>query len=258
MKLKDIQEKYQDLRIFKSEDINLDYIIWTTIGIYGDQSIEQIFEEKIKDIKALDKVYKDGGYCLWALNKLKSKTVREFCFNREDKEKPIYVLMKYTKNKSAGDNKEMYASEYFEKDDIEAIKDNYPESLINLHLGENYLFPSELPHKETIIKSKASFGKAFVIDELGVLDSKITNIQNFLSSFEYNSSKELASKKIIGHCDSGLLKLVNKNAQNIFFEKLDDTEDIQFYIAKLKAPYFVEIELYGEPTLRPDRDRINK
>lgn len=95
MKLKDIYDIYQDVRIFKSEYINLDYIIWTTIGIYGDQSIKQIFEEKIEDIKALDNTYKDGGYCLWALNKLKADDVRKFCFNREDKEKPIYVLMKY-------------------------------------------------------------------------------------------------------------------------------------------------------------------
>lgn len=42
---------YQDVSIFKSEDINLDYIIWTTIVIYGDQSIKQIFEERLKILK---------------------------------------------------------------------------------------------------------------------------------------------------------------------------------------------------------------
>lgn len=258
MKLKDIYEKYQDIRIFKSEDINLDYIIWTTIGVYGDQSIEQIFEEKIEDINALDNAYKDGGYCLWALNKLNADNVRKFCFNCKDMGKPIYLLMKYTKSKSAGDKKEMYTSEHFDKEDIESIKKDYPESLNNLHLGENNIFPYELPHKETIIKSNASFGKAFVIDEIGALDSKINDVQKFLSKFYYNCSNEFADTKIGGNNDSGLLKLVKGNDPKNLFEKLDDTEQVEYYIAKLKPPFFVKLKLDVKADLSPKRDRFNK
>lgn len=258
MKLNDIYEKYQDVRIFKSEDINLDYIIWTTIGVYGDQNIKQIFEEKIEDIKALDNTYKDGGYCLWALNKLKADDVRKFCFNREDKGKPIYVLMKYTKSKSAGDKKYMYTSEHFDKEDIESIKKDYPESLNNLHLGKNNIFPCELPHKETIITSNASFGKAFVIEEIGVLDSKINDRQEFLSKFYYNFSNEFANTKIVGNNDSGLLKLAKGNDPKNSFKKLDYNEQVEYYIAKLKPPFFVKLKLDVKADLSPKRDRSNK
>ena len=230
----------------------------TTIGVYGDQNIEQIFEEKIEDIKALDNAYKDGGYCLWALNKLKADDVRKFCFNSEDKEKHIYVLMKYTKSKSAGDEKEMYTSEYFAEEDIESIKKYYPESLNNLHLGENNIFPYELPHKETIIKSNASFGKAFVIDEIGVLDSKINDIQEFLSKYYYNFTNEFANTRIVGNNDSGLLKLAKENDLKNSFKKLDDTEQVEYYIAKLKPPFFVKLKLDVKADLSPKRDRTNK
>lgn len=254
MKLIEIKEKYPDFNIYELEKMPLKQLIWTSIGVYGDQSIEEIFEEKIEDIKALNETYKDGGYCLWALNRFNSEKFRDFCYSRENADEPIYVLMKYTESSNAKDG-EMFTSEHFDETDIQSITAKYPDDICKLHIGDNHSFPKALPHKETIKPSNLSTGRAFIIDEFGILDSTFVDHKDFLSHYINKQSNKNAIKSIVGQNDSGLLAQKKEFDIKNIAQKLNDTDDVKFYVARLKAPYFVEIKLEELHSSTPDRNR---
>lgn len=256
MKLSEVKSSYPELKIYKLNKLPIESIVWTSIGAYGDQSIEEILKEKIEDISEVNKAYDDGGYCLWALNKFKTENVREFCYTRNDTNKPIYVFMKYTVSENA-DGKTMRCSEHFDGDDINTISKKHEKDLYNLHADADNMFPTELPHKETILSSISHFGKALIIDELGVLDSKIVDINVFLSNYINKQTGENADISIRGHNDSGLLSLKNEIDIEKYCKKLDNSDEIKYYIARLKPPYFVKLKLEDGCNTLPNRNRDN-
>lgn len=256
------------------EKINLDYTIFTTIGSYLDQDIYEIFKEKFEDLNS-------NGYCLWALNKLNAKTVRKFC--REQKGKPIYVIMWYTTSKDRlselieklggfksengyedvlGKLKQYFIQEarenyigyeHFREKDIREIEKENQTELKNLKMEENYRFPTSLPHIETGRK-KWSFGEAFVIDEFGVLKQNI-NKEEFLDQYEgytkgnYGTKEKKAidilmpwSEKKQGRkmgCQNDSLCMKKYKDGNVSKE---DSPYINFVVARLLPPYFVELD----------------
>lgn len=224
MTIKEIRERFPDINICGLTEEPLKNVIWTTIGVYGDQTIEDILKEKLSDINALNTAYNDGGYCLWALNKFKAEDVRKFCYTRQDKDTSIYVIMKITSSKNAKRKKgDMKSSERFEAKDIKNIGDTYSVDVKKqLHVEEGLEFPKELPHRETILKGNANFGKAFIVDGLGVLNSHL-EAKKFLSKYKtFNGKNALDSIK--GQNDSGLLSLAIHYNFSELSSKLDENE----------------------------------
>lgn len=256
--------------------INLDYMIFTTIGSYMDQDIYEIFKEKFEDLNS-------NGYCLWAVNKMNAATVRKFCREQGEKEekRPIYVMMWYTGSKDKkskliddlGRFKEMdkydeileelkenfvqearktyNGYESFRAEDIQAIEKENKLELKNLKLEEDYKFPSSLPHIETGKKS-GNYGKAFVIDEFGILKQNI-NKEEFLDHYMGYSMKNYGTKKAVDvlmpwseklhkrmkGCQNDTLCMKKCDENSVSAEEFPYTN---FVIARLLPPYFVELE----------------
>lgn len=256
----------------KYKMINLDQVIFTTIGSYLDQDIYEILTEKFEDISS-------NEYCLWALNKMDASTVRKFC---RESEKPVYVIMWYTESISKqrkiieildklGDDLENYKErvieeikesynfyEYFLEKDIKAIKKEIGSEYTNLKEEDGYAFPSSLPHKETGQNGRINYGRAFVIDEFGVLKQNI-NKERFLELYMGYSKQSNGTKlaidslmpKISGteerrngcQCDTLCMKkrqCSNKDEEKAFsFEEYPYTN---FIVARLRPPYFVKLK----------------
>lgn len=241
-----------DIETKSIKDLDLGRMIVTSAGTYLKEDIEQILSYEIASTRN-----PDLGYCLWTFgNKINTQFGRRFCREWCEKdEKDIYLLIRYTgsKNQDAP-----IAYNHFNRADFNTLSESEKKLLLGKNCTEEDIAQLNIPEEiNSTGTSKARHG--FVITDFylvkehfnfaslvpqfnSIVKTKSRNsdvVQIKLPGGGYLKSATDSLKK--GHCDTVCLQLKEGNHVVLPELSVDDSDTTDFILAKLAAPYIVDI-----------------
>ncbi len=241
-----------DIETKSIKDLDLGRMIVTSAGTYLKEGIEEILSYEIPVTKN-----PDLGYCLWTFgNKINTQFGRRFCREWCEKdEKDIYLLIRYT---GSQDHSESIDYNHFNREDFNNLSGSEKKLLLGKNCTEEDIAQLNIPKEiNSTGTSKARHG--FVITDFylvkehfnftslvpqfnSIVKTKSKNpdvVQTKLPGGGYLKSATDSLKK--GHCDTVCLQLKEGNHVVLPELSVDDSDTTDFILAKLAAPYIVDI-----------------
>lgn len=228
-------------------DLNLDHLIISSAGSYIGDTIKEILAYECESIQA-------HGYCLWTFgkNKIGTQFGRDFCRRVQAHGKDIYVLFRYTSSDKEANVTGKTVFPFFNKIDFDSISKEEQEFLGVSTTSEGRY--SVISGMDTTGKPSASH--AFVIQDIrlvkenfdykdllkcyyAVVANKTDSCFPMDNNPEHGYLKD-AEKVVVGQHDTSCLQ--RKPNAAIRLLATEDSENTNYFIAKLAAPYIIDLE----------------
>lgn len=218
-------------------DINPEKLVFTKAGAYLGQGILEIMECESREINK-------RGYALWTLANLNAEATRRFCAN---KDQTVYALIQYTashNNRGSMPHVFKFFSETMFSGRMpclteEEILSIYPNGILLDERGRHLIPPVE----DTPVTGSSKASQALIIDKFFCVTEHFA-LQDFLPfyfSVDKNGNMKEAADSIQGI--NSTICLQRKDSHDLKdLHILGNGETTDYILARLKAPYIIDLE----------------